>query len=194
VSDGEALGRHLEPFGEIRITRLEPETTVAWEGDRASGTVQLEPAGWGTKVTLTAELGGDGETPEPARLPVRIVPEPQPEPDPEPEPEPLPAADAVTPGPAGKLGFFARLFRRRAAPRPEPEPEPDESEPVAGEMPEPESIEPESAPEPHPDPEPEPAGPTLETDGAALDPDRALAILTGVLDDLGSARHRPFSR
>jgi outer membrane biosynthesis protein TonB len=196
ISDLEALARHLGEFGEIRITRLEPETTVAWEGDRASGTVQLEPAGWGTKVTLTAELGGDGETPEPVRLPVRIVPEPQPEPDPQPEPEPPPAAEADTPGPAGKLGFFARLFRRRAAPEPapepEPEPEPDEAEPTANEMPEPESIEPESAPEPYP--EPEPAGPTLETDGAALDPDRALAILTGVLDDLGSARHRPFSR
>ena len=58
VSDGEALGRHLEPFGEIRITRLEPETTVAWEGDRACGTVELEAAGWGTRVTLTAVAGG----------------------------------------------------------------------------------------------------------------------------------------
>ena len=56
VSDPDALGRHLEAFGEIRITRLEPETTVAWEGDRASGTVRLAPSGWGTKVTLTAEL------------------------------------------------------------------------------------------------------------------------------------------
>src|SRR5262245_5683475 len=56
VSDAEALGRHLEAFGEIRITRLEPETTVAWEGDCASGTVSLAPSGWGTKVTLTAEL------------------------------------------------------------------------------------------------------------------------------------------
>jgi hypothetical protein len=28
----------------------------------------------------------------------------------------------------------------------------------------------------------------------ALDNERAQAILTGVLDDLGSAHHRPFSR
>src|SRR4051812_30908891 len=56
VSALEALARHLGKFGEIRIPRLEPETTVAWEGDRARGTVQLEPSGWGTKVTLTAEL------------------------------------------------------------------------------------------------------------------------------------------
>ena len=54
VSDEDALGRHLAEFGEIRITRVEPETTVAWEGDRASGTVELTPTGWGTRVTLTA--------------------------------------------------------------------------------------------------------------------------------------------
>ena len=59
VSDNQALGRHLEPFGEIRITRLEPETTVAWEGDRACGTVELEASGWGTRVTLTARTPDD---------------------------------------------------------------------------------------------------------------------------------------
>jgi hypothetical protein len=54
-SDATSLARHLnDSFGEIRITRLEPETAVAWEGERASGTVRLEPAGWGTKVVLTA--------------------------------------------------------------------------------------------------------------------------------------------
>jgi hypothetical protein len=53
-SDPESLARHLQAFGEIKITRLEPETTVTWEGDRASGTVRIEPSGWGTKVTLTA--------------------------------------------------------------------------------------------------------------------------------------------
>src|SRR5687768_15266859 len=56
ISDPEALARHLGAFGEIRITRTQPETTVAWEGDRARGTVELAPAGWGTKVTLTAEV------------------------------------------------------------------------------------------------------------------------------------------
>src|SRR5262249_61827767 len=56
LSDVQSLARHLGEFGEIRITRLDPETTVAWEGDRARGTVQLEPSGWGTKVTITAEL------------------------------------------------------------------------------------------------------------------------------------------
>lgn len=53
-SDAASLARHLDGFGEIRITRLDPETTVAWEGERARGTVRIEPAGWGTKVVLTA--------------------------------------------------------------------------------------------------------------------------------------------
>src|SRR5947209_20314740 len=51
----ESLARHLDSFGEIRITRLEPESTVAWEGEQVSGTVQLEPSGWGTRVTLTVQ-------------------------------------------------------------------------------------------------------------------------------------------
>jgi len=53
-SDAASLARHLGLFGEIRITRLEPETAVALEGEHASGTVRLEPSGWGTKVELTA--------------------------------------------------------------------------------------------------------------------------------------------
>ena len=54
-SDARSLARHLDGFGEIRITRLEPETAVAWEGEHASGTVKLEPSGWGTKVTMTID-------------------------------------------------------------------------------------------------------------------------------------------
>src|ERR671919_3251785 len=57
LSEVERLARHLGAFGEIKITKLEPEHTVAWEGERASGTVSIEPSGWGTKVTLTAQLG-----------------------------------------------------------------------------------------------------------------------------------------
>jgi hypothetical protein len=53
-----------ESFGEIRITRLEPQSTVAWEGERVSGTVRLEPSGWGTRVTLTAK-----RVPDPALQP-----------------------------------------------------------------------------------------------------------------------------
>ena len=42
VSDAGALARHLGEFGEIRITRTQPESVVEWEGDLASGCVRLE--------------------------------------------------------------------------------------------------------------------------------------------------------
>jgi hypothetical protein len=88
LSEVERLARHLGAFGEIKITKLEPEHTVAWEGEGASGTVSIEPSGWGTKVTLTAQLEGDevAETPRVEEAVVEPVVE---EPDPvleEPEP------------------------------------------------------------------------------------------------------------
>lgn len=97
VSDPQALTRHLGAFGEIRITRAEPESTVAWEGTRARGTVELAPAGWGTKVTVTAE---------------EVVPEPVAA---EPEPVVEPVAVEPEPEPAPRPGFWARLFGRRKA-------------------------------------------------------------------------------
>jgi hypothetical protein len=217
LTDIDALARHLGEFGEIRITRLDPETTVAWEGDRACGTVALEPAGWGTKVTITAKLAEEVVAAEPvAAEPAAVEPEPEPETvavDPEPEPVAVePEPEAIAPEPeappteAPKEGFFARLFgrRRQVEPvvevEPEAESEPEsvavepervavEPEPVAVE-PEPVAVEPEPvAVEPEPEPEPE-----TERQPAVLDVERAEAILTGVLDDLGSAHHRPFSR
>jgi hypothetical protein len=168
VSDAGALARHLGQLGEIRITRLEPETTVAWEGERASGTIELAPAGWGTAVTFTAQPVETAERAEPARAvePAAVaVPEPQPDPEPvlqaEPEPEPAPA----------RRSWFAGLLRRRAspdsapAPAPEPAPTPVEA----------------AAPEPVAAPAPAPADPVLDA-------------LTGALDSLGRAHHRPFSR
>jgi hypothetical protein len=121
LSEPAALARHLGEFGEIRITRLEPERTVAWEGDRVRGTVRLEPGGWGTTVTLTAQLEHD---------------------EPEPPPPPRPT-------------LFRRLLRR--------------------------PPEPELGPDPPPPP-------------GTVDHRRAAVILGEVLDDLGSAHHRPFSR
>jgi hypothetical protein len=63
ISDPESLARHLGEFGEIRITRVQPEQKVEWEGDRASGTVVIKPSGWGTKVklTVTRELVPESE-------------------------------------------------------------------------------------------------------------------------------------
>jgi hypothetical protein len=229
LSDLEALARHLGEFGEIRITRLEPETTVAWEGDRARGTVELEPAGWGTKVTITAELaaaeaptvaieavaaeavaaeavaaervaaGPAAEVPGPGteeEAPEPLASEPEPEPEP-PAPEPLPSMPRSEPQqaasePEPRIGFFARFFGRRKG-----EQVAIEAEPVAGEVAEPEPVavaEHEPVAEPEPDlvaqRDLEPVAPVAES----LDGERAQAILTGVLDDLGSAHHRPFSR
>ncbi len=140
ISDAESLARHLGAFGEIRITRAEPETTVAWEGDRVRGTVELAPAGWGTKVTLTA----DEIEPEAVAPPEPEVVEPEPEPEPEP----------VAPPPPPR--FWARLFARRRAAEPEPEPE-TEPEPVA----------PEPVPEPEPAVDPAVLEETLGSLGSA---------------------------
>jgi hypothetical protein len=53
LSDPAALARHLGELGEIRIMRIEPEQLVEWEAPNRTGTVQIKPSGWGTKVTLT---------------------------------------------------------------------------------------------------------------------------------------------
>lgn len=55
LTDPGALAGHLGPFGAVRITRTIPEKLVEWEGDHATGRVQLEPSGWGTRVVLTSE-------------------------------------------------------------------------------------------------------------------------------------------
>lgn len=126
VSEVESLARHLGELGEIRISRLEPERTVAWEGERARGTVEIEASGWGTKVTLTAEVETSDTRPQTS------------EPDPEPEPEPeAPPVMAVS-----RAGVFSRWFFRQ---RTEPEPEPPEPEPAAV------ALEPEPEPEPDTD-------------------------------------------
>ena len=132
VSDAGALARHLGEFGEIRITRTQPESVVEWEGDLASGCVRLEPSGWGTKVTLTAEA-----TEPPA-------------PEPEPEAEPEPAAPAARRPGGAASGAAAEEPVVEAAPRARPGP------------------------------------------GAGPRSTAAQATLTGVLDTLGAAHHRPF--
>jgi hypothetical protein len=181
LSDIDALARHLGEFGEIRITRLDPETTVAWEGDRACGTVALEPSGWGTRVTITATLAQ-----EVAVEPVAVEAEPAAV---EPGPEPVALEPEEPPTEAPKVGFFARLFRRRRKARATVEVEP---EPVAEVEPDPVA---EVAPDPVAEVQPEPvAEDEPGREPAPLDAERAEAILTGVLDDLGSAHHRPFSR
>ena len=46
----------LEPaLGAVSVEETEPERELTFSGDGVRGTAVLEPAGWGTKVTLTAE-------------------------------------------------------------------------------------------------------------------------------------------
>jgi hypothetical protein len=173
LSEVERLARHLGAFGEIRITRLEPEHTVAWEGEAASGTVMIEPSGWGTKVTLKAQVEGAEPVPaEPEPEPEPAEPEPQPQPGPEPQAELFPEE----PGAIRKTGFFARLFAWG------PKEVPVAAVPEA-------RAEPEAITEPAPDPEPEPQA-QPEPEGAL----EAQAVLEEALEALGSAHHRPFSR
>jgi hypothetical protein len=170
VSDAESLGRHLVEFGEVHIVSTEPESAIAWEGEGVTGTVQLMASGWGTKVTITA---------------TRQPPEP-PAPEPEPTPEPVADSEPVvepqpTVEPEPKVGFFARIFRRR--------------KPKA-------AIEPETVVEPEPEPEPEPEAPAPEQPDLAAElqaleasmAEETTAVLSAVLDRLGAAHHRPFSR
>lgn len=122
LSELEGLERHLGEFGEIRITRAEPETTVAWEGANASGIVELEPMGWGTKVTITAEVLG--AEPEPSAEVVGAEPEAdstqpaaeihEPETAEPTADEPQLGEPEATAPIAKRNGFFARwLFRQR---------------------------------------------------------------------------------
>ncbi|HME05293.1 MAG TPA: hypothetical protein VKG38_19880 [Solirubrobacteraceae bacterium] len=61
LSDPDALARHLGELGDIRITRVEPESVVEWQAEGASGSVHIKASGWGTRVTLRATR----ETPAP---------------------------------------------------------------------------------------------------------------------------------
>ncbi len=184
LSDPASLARHLGDFGEIRIARVEPEQSVEWEAQEVTGTVELKPSGWGTKVTLTVVR----ETPEP-----EAVQEPETEPVPEAEPvleaepvseaepaaEECPQAQPVT----RRARFFARLFRRRARPIELEQPPAVEAEP--------------EQPEPAQEEEPPNLAAELAAELARVEEEMAeqdAVLLTAVLDRLGAAHHRPFSR
>jgi hypothetical protein len=165
VSDPAALARRLGELGEIRITRTLPETTVAWEAERAAGIVEIESSGWGTQVSLSASPSGTShEPPDPVETRLRVVDEesvrveiPTPEPDPAPQP-----------------GFFARLFGGGGE-EPPPPPPPEVVElsirhAVCA------CVVPERAP------------------ASAIEPPALRDVLERALDDLGAAHHRPFSR
>ena len=201
-SDADSLAQHLEAFGEIRITRLEPETTVAWEGERASGTVRIEPSGWGTKLTVTAAATEPVAAPGwPVAAPESTVAAPavaapaneEPAsvvPDPDPHPEALPPEPervSPEPEPTHRPRFLARLFGGAHGPVSQPvvsEAAVPEQDPNAdGVVPLPEPVvfaQPELLqPEPIQDEQP---------------PVDAAAALEAALDSMGQAHKRPFSR
>ena len=131
LSEDGVLGRLLRGrFGEIRITRLTPESSIEWEGELAAGLVELEPSVFGTRVRLSALIA-------------------------EPPPVPPPAATVTAPP---RIGLLARLFRRRPPPRPQ-------TPPLLVQAPPP-----------------------------PIDPQQARDALTAMLDEIGAARHSPFSR
>ena len=210
VSDQESLGRRLHAFGEIRITGTDPETTVAWEGDAVSGTVAIASAGWGTKVTLEVEVEDPPAVEAPVLTPeaevIRAVEAPAPEPiavapTPAPAPAPTPTITKAEPAPAPeppvKRGFLARLLDFGPPIPDPPRPVAASDEPAPDPEPEP-TPEPEAAPEPMPDPivvpEVEPEVSTEAPEPAPMSAESIDAILNTVLDDLGAAHHRPFSR
>jgi hypothetical protein len=207
LSEVERLAKHLGAFGEIKISKLDPEHTVAWEGEHASGTVSIEPSGWGTRVTLTAELAAASA--EPAAAEALAEPEAQAEAPAAAEPgaEAAAAAEPEAKAPAGP--------RPEAPAEPGPPPSrparrwrifwrrvfsgwlvPDERlHPPTSREPAPSPVEP-APPEPVA-PAPEPQEPALALDEdppTAIDRDHAESVLNETLDALGSAHHRPFSR
>src|SRR5215207_9066044 len=189
LSEVERLAKHLGAFGEITITKLEPEHTVAWEGERAKGTVSIEPSGWGTKVTLRAELPEPEPEPAPEPEPVaEAAPEPESVAESEPEPiaeaapeliaeaapEPEPVTLAETSEEAPRSGFWGWLFRSRTG-APASEATPNAAEPEPEPVAEPELV----AAEPMPEAAPEepvaeaPAAQTVEIDVVAVQRDNA---------------------
>jgi hypothetical protein len=247
LSNPDALARHLGEFGEIRITRVEPEHEVAWEAGDTAGTVRIKPSGWGTKVTLTAtkEIAAP-EQPvlvaampelslEPAPAPATgpeveggpptPAPEPNPEPgsiEPRPAPEPVATKSVVAaePAPQPRLGFFRRLFGGARARNATREPTEAARKPV---LPDPfspdafsavrEALAPETIAAVDPFSVPRPAKPMPAVESAIAEPaeqptgisadlraaeevaaEEVTAVLTSVLDRLGAAHHRPFSR
>jgi hypothetical protein len=202
-SDAASLARHLGAFGEIRITKLEPETAVAWEGTAASGTVKLEPSGWGTRVILTVTEGPSSITAEPTEQitepddqlvepgdqlvePDRQIAEPD---DTTPSPlEAPPTAEAEpTPVRSGLLFRLMLRLRRRAQEGPDPADRP------LGEEPRDEELEPAVPPEPliaeATVAETTTADPPVRPEGR-----RGEDALAAALDSLGRAHHRPYSR
>jgi hypothetical protein len=88
----ELQGERLrEAVGAGEITPSEDERMIVWEGEASKGTATLEPSGWGTKVTLRAEIEEQVRELEPEVARIGLWArlrgfEPSPPPPPEPPP------------------------------------------------------------------------------------------------------------
>jgi hypothetical protein len=191
LSEVERLDKHLGAFGEIKISKLDPEHTVAWEGEHASGTVSIEPSGWGTRVTLTAELAAASASAEREAAAAPAAPEAQAAAPGAPGPE-AGAPAGLRPPPSKPARRWRMLWRRVFSGWLVPDerlhpPAPRERTPSPVEAAPPEPVAP--APEPQ-----EPALALEEDPPTAIHRDDAESVLNETLDALGSAHHRPFSR
>jgi hypothetical protein len=134
LSDPASLTKHLGEFGEIRTTRVEPETVVEWEAGDVRGAVQLKPSGWGTKVTLTvtreppADTSSEASEPQPV---AESLPTAEPVHELTPAAEPVPAADAPPAAESTPEADPEPLPELTPAPAAEPEPEELELPPAA---------------------------------------------------------------
>jgi len=181
LSEVESLARHLGEFGEISISRLEPEHTVAWEGEHARGTVELEASGWGTRVTLSAQLpeaAPDQQHDDPADE--ALVDQPAAD---KPADEPIAGGSAVAESARREWWLRRWLFRQRHV----------DDEPVAIVQEAPARLDPVD-PQPLAWYDPDPGDPEVAEESLAVSSGRAQSVLEQILDDLGSAHHRPFSR
>jgi hypothetical protein len=188
-SDPVSLARHLSGFGDIRITRLEPESAVAWEGESASGTVTLEASGWGTRVRLTAQPPQTGVAP---------TPEPVADAAAETGPRPLQIVSQPVLAPRGLSALVGSLLKRRreapGATATTTPAEPPVSETSAGiAVPSSAGVTPSTDAPPH---AAAPNTATAPNTAAAPSPESPslLAELEAALDSLGQAHHRPYSR
>jgi hypothetical protein len=157
----------------------------------------VEPDPEPTAPAEAEPAGAEEPTPE-----AEVEPPVEADAEPGTEPEATPEADAeVEP----RRGFFSRLFGRRrqttAEPRPQRELAAVDAEPGAADEPQPASPAAEPEPEPvaseePPEPKPDEAADlSAELEAAEeVAAEEVTAVLTAVLDRLGAAHHRPFSR
>jgi hypothetical protein len=221
-SDAASLARHLDgSFGEIRITGLQPETEIAWEGETASGTIRIEPSAWGTRVTLTARVQSE-VIPEPLTVAAGATRGGVEAGDPTVAaasqaswiPAPIPPQPAAPPRRRGVVAWLRARLRPPAIPlqavqgpqvpqaRAEAAPAPAAPAPAA---PAPAAPTPAAPPPPAPaPPAPAPALPAPALGAGEPKPESqpppveaptdAAAVLAAALESLGRAHHRPFSR